>query len=126
MATMRVAQVPYPKGPFELVERAIPEPSPGHVRIKVEACGVCHSDSLTKEGLFPNIQYPRVPGHEIIGILDGLGAGVSGWSPGSASGSAGMAAIAAIATPAVRATLSPARPRRWSPASPMTAAMPNT
>jgi D-arabinose 1-dehydrogenase-like Zn-dependent alcohol dehydrogenase len=86
MATMRVAQVPYPKGPFELVERAIPEPSPGHVRIKVEACGVCHSDSLTKEGLFPNIQYPRVPGHEIIGILDGLGAGVSGWSPGQRVG----------------------------------------
>jgi D-arabinose 1-dehydrogenase-like Zn-dependent alcohol dehydrogenase len=86
MATMRVVQVPYAKGPFEIVERDIPEPSAGLVRIKVEACGVCHSDSLTKEGLFPNIQYPRVPGHEIIGILDALGAGVPGWRVGQRVG----------------------------------------
>src|SRR5947208_16544922 len=66
--TMRGVQVPRAGGPFELVERDIPEPQPGWVRIKVDACGVCHSDSLIKEGLWPGIQYPRVPGHEVIGV----------------------------------------------------------
>ena len=80
MATMRVAQVPQPNGPLELVEREIPQPSAGQVRIKVQACGVCHSDSVTKQGLFPNIQYPRVPGHEVIGSVDAIGSGVAGWS----------------------------------------------
>jgi D-arabinose 1-dehydrogenase-like Zn-dependent alcohol dehydrogenase len=79
MPKMRAAQVPYANGPFELIERDIPEPAAGHVRVKVQACGVCHSDSATKEGLFPNIQYPRVPGHEVIGILDAIGSGVAGW-----------------------------------------------
>jgi D-arabinose 1-dehydrogenase-like Zn-dependent alcohol dehydrogenase len=65
MSKMRVVQVTQPNGPFELVEREIPEPAAGWVRIKVEACGICHSDSLTKEGIFPGIQYPRVPGHEV-------------------------------------------------------------
>jgi D-arabinose 1-dehydrogenase-like Zn-dependent alcohol dehydrogenase len=68
MSSMRVVQVTQPNGPFELVERKIPEPAAGQVRIKVEACGVCHSDSLTKEGAMPGIQYPRVPGHEVAGI----------------------------------------------------------
>jgi D-arabinose 1-dehydrogenase-like Zn-dependent alcohol dehydrogenase len=86
MATMRVVQVARPKGPFELVERAIPEPRTGTVRIRVQACGVCHSDSVTKEGLFPNISYPRVPGHEIIGTLDKVGASVAGWSAGQRVG----------------------------------------
>jgi D-arabinose 1-dehydrogenase-like Zn-dependent alcohol dehydrogenase len=86
MATMRVVQVARPKGPFELVERAIPEPGTGTVRIRVQACGVCHSDSVTKEGLFPNISYPRVPGHEIIGTLDKVGASVAGWSAGQRVG----------------------------------------
>jgi D-arabinose 1-dehydrogenase-like Zn-dependent alcohol dehydrogenase len=86
MATMRVVQVVRPKGPLELVERAVPEPGSGTVRIKVQACGVCHSDSVTKEGLFPNIAYPRVPGHEIIGMLDKIGAGVAGWSAGQRVG----------------------------------------
>jgi D-arabinose 1-dehydrogenase-like Zn-dependent alcohol dehydrogenase len=83
---MRVAQVPQPNGPLELVEREIPQPSAGQVRIKVQACGVCHSDSVTKQGLFPNIQYPRVPGHEVIGSVDAIGSGVAGWSAGQRVG----------------------------------------
>jgi Zn-dependent alcohol dehydrogenases len=67
---MRVVQVPRAGGPLELVERDIPDPERGWVRVKVEACGVCHSDSLVKEGLWPGIQYPRVPGHEVIGVVD--------------------------------------------------------
>lgn len=82
MATMRCVQVAYPKGPFELVEREIPDPHAGAVRIKVQACGICHSDSFTKEGTFPGIQYPRVPGHEIAGIIDAVGTGVRGWTSG--------------------------------------------
>jgi D-arabinose 1-dehydrogenase-like Zn-dependent alcohol dehydrogenase len=70
---MRSVQVSTPGGPFEIVDRDIPEPGPTQVRIKVQACGICHSDSITKEGLFPGILYPRVPGHEIAGIIDALG-----------------------------------------------------
>src|ERR1700745_1864739 len=73
---MRVVQIPRAGGPLELVEREIPEPERGWVRVKVEACGVCHSDSLVKEGLWPGIQYPRVPGHEVIGVVDAVGEGV--------------------------------------------------
>jgi D-arabinose 1-dehydrogenase-like Zn-dependent alcohol dehydrogenase len=79
---MRSVQVSKPNGPLEMVERDIPEPGARHVRIKVQACGVCHSDSFTKEGLFPGIQYPRVPGHEIAGIIDVVGKDVSEWKPG--------------------------------------------
>ena len=86
MATMRVVQVSRPNGPFEIVERPIPEPGAGTVRIKVLACGICHSDSLIKEGLWPGIQYPRVPGHEVIGVVDALGSGVKGWSVGARAG----------------------------------------
>ena len=86
MAVMRVAQVSRPKGPFEIVERPIPEPGAGLVRIKVQACGICHSDSLTKEGAFPGIQYPRVPGHEVAGVIDAVGPGVAGWEPGQRVG----------------------------------------
>ncbi|MEK6303441.1 MAG: alcohol dehydrogenase [Acidobacteriota bacterium] len=82
MSKMRVVQVSQPNGPFELVQREIPEPAAGWVRIKVEACGICHSDSLTKEGSIPGIQYPRVPGHEVAGIIDAVGAGVVGWTEG--------------------------------------------
>lgn len=82
METMRIAQVSHPNGPFELVERPIPEPGAGSVRIKVQACGICHSDSFTKEGNWPGIQYPRVPGHEVAGIIDAVGTGVAGWTPG--------------------------------------------
>lgn len=86
MAKMRVVQVPYAKGPLELVEREIPEPSSGNVRIKIQACGICHSDSFTKEGTFPGIQYPRVPGHEIAGEIDAVGTGVNGWKRGQRVG----------------------------------------
>lgn len=86
MGKMRVMQVSQPKGPFELVQRDIPEPKAGQVRVKVQACGVCHSDSITKEGLFPNIQYPRVPGHEIAGIIDAVGPEVKKWSVGQRVG----------------------------------------
>jgi D-arabinose 1-dehydrogenase-like Zn-dependent alcohol dehydrogenase len=86
MKTMRVAQIPAPKGKFEIVERPIPEPSPGTVRIKVAACGICHSDVLVKEGLWPGIQYPRVPGHEVTGTIDAVGAGVTRWKPGQCVG----------------------------------------
>jgi D-arabinose 1-dehydrogenase-like Zn-dependent alcohol dehydrogenase len=86
MAPMKAAQISKPGGDFEVVERAIPEPGPGQVRIKVQACGVCHSDVLTKEGLWPGIQYPRVPGHEVAGVIDEVGAGVSGWKKGQRVG----------------------------------------
>jgi D-arabinose 1-dehydrogenase-like Zn-dependent alcohol dehydrogenase len=81
MPKMRVAQIARPGGPFEIVEREIPQPGTGQVRIKVQACGICHSDSLIKEGLWPGLQYPRVPGHEVVGVVDALGAGVSQWKP---------------------------------------------
>src|SRR5215218_9065541 len=74
---MRSVQVSKANGPFEIVDRDIPEPSATQVRIKVQACGVCHSDSFTKEGLFPGIQYPRVPGHEIAGVIDIVGKDVT-------------------------------------------------
>jgi D-arabinose 1-dehydrogenase-like Zn-dependent alcohol dehydrogenase len=86
MATMRVAQVSRPNSPFQLVERPIPEPAPGTVRIKVHACGICHSDSLVKEGMLPGIQYPRVPGHEVAGVVDAVGPGVADWQPGQRVG----------------------------------------
>ena len=79
---MRSVQVSRAAGPLEIVERNIPEPGPRQVRIKVQACGVCHSDSFTKEGLFPDIQYPRVPGHEIAGVIDEVGKDVTHWELG--------------------------------------------
>ncbi len=86
MPKMRAVQVSKANGPFELVEREIPTPSPGKVRIKIQACGVCHSDSMLKEGLFPHIQYPRVPGHEVAGIIDAVGEKVTAWSVGQRVG----------------------------------------
>src|SRR5450432_3000499 len=86
MAKMRAVQVSHPGGPFEIVEREIPEPGAGSVRIKVQACGICHSDSLTKDGHYPGIEYPRVPGHEIAGIVDAIGSGVAGWTVGERAG----------------------------------------
>lgn len=86
MTKMRAVQVPQPGGPFELVERAIPEPGPGSVRIKVQACGICHSDSLVKLGHWPGIQHPRVPGHEIAGVIDAVGSGIASWKPGQRVG----------------------------------------
>jgi D-arabinose 1-dehydrogenase-like Zn-dependent alcohol dehydrogenase len=86
MSKMRVMQITRPGGPLELVEREIPEPGAGQVRIKVQACGVCHSDAMTKEGTWPGLQYPRVPGHEIAGLVDAVGGGVTGWTQGQRVG----------------------------------------
>jgi D-arabinose 1-dehydrogenase-like Zn-dependent alcohol dehydrogenase len=86
MSRMRAVQVASPNGPFELVERDIPEPPARHVRVKVQACGVCHSDSFTKMGAFPGIQFPRVPGHEVVGVIDAIGADVPDWQPGQRVG----------------------------------------
>lgn len=83
---MKVAQVPAPGADFQIVEREIPSSGAGHVRIKVQACGVCHSDALTKEGAWPGIQYPRVPGHEVVGLIDEVGVGVSAWAKGQRVG----------------------------------------
>lgn len=85
MAKMQVVQIPAAGGDFEVIERDIPEPGPGQVRIKVQACGICHSDAFTKEGTFP-IQYPRVPGHEVTGTVDALGDDVRGWESGQRVG----------------------------------------
>lgn len=83
---MRVAQVTRAGGPLEIVERPIPEPPADWVRIKVQACGICHSDSLVKEGLWPGLKYPRVPGHEVMGVVDALGEGVTQWKVGERVG----------------------------------------
>jgi len=83
---MKVAQIPKAGADFQIIEREIPKPGAGHVLIKVLACGVCHSDVLTKEGSWPGIEYPRVPGHEVVGIIDELGAGVSEWKKGQRIG----------------------------------------
>ena len=86
VATMTTAQIPKPRAEFQIVERGIPEPGKGQVRIKVRACGVCHSDSFTVEGSWPGIQYPRAPGHEVVGIIDEPGADVSDWKKGQRVG----------------------------------------
>jgi D-arabinose 1-dehydrogenase-like Zn-dependent alcohol dehydrogenase len=83
---MKAAQISRPGAGFEVVEREIPEPGVGQVRIKVQACGVCHSDQLTVEGAWPGIQYPRVPGHEVAGVIDEVGEGVSAWTKGQRVG----------------------------------------
>jgi D-arabinose 1-dehydrogenase-like Zn-dependent alcohol dehydrogenase len=86
MPKMRVVQLSEKNGPFELIERDLPQPGPGEVRVKVQACGVCHSDSITKEGVFPSIPYPIVPGHEIAGVIDAVGSDVIGWAEGTRVG----------------------------------------
>jgi|SRR5579863_493071 len=86
MGKMRAVQVGRPDGPFEIVEREIPEPGAGSARIKIRACGICHSDSFTKGGHWPGIQYPRVPGHEVAGVIDAIGPGSLGWRVGQRVG----------------------------------------
>jgi D-arabinose 1-dehydrogenase-like Zn-dependent alcohol dehydrogenase len=86
MAKMKAVQVPKAGADFEIVEREIPLPGPGQARIRVQACGICHSDVVTKEGLFPGISYPRVPGHEVAGVIDEVGAGVTAWKKGERVG----------------------------------------
>src|ERR1700692_554737 len=83
---MKAVQISKPGGNFEIVERPIPQPGRGQVRIRVEACGICHSDALVKEGLWPGIQYPRVPGHEIAGRIDAIGPNVTLWKSGQRVG----------------------------------------
>jgi len=86
MSRMKAVQVSKPGGNLELVEREIPEPGRGQVRIKVEACGICHSDAVVKDGHWPGLQYPRIPGHEIAGRVDAVGADVTNWRPGQRVG----------------------------------------
>ncbi|HEY4709420.1 MAG TPA: alcohol dehydrogenase [Candidatus Acidoferrales bacterium] len=86
MAKMKAVQVPKAGADFEIVEREMPQPGPGQVRIRVQACGVCHSDVLTKEGGWPGLTYPRVPGHEVAGVIDETGAGVTTWKKGQRVG----------------------------------------
>jgi D-arabinose 1-dehydrogenase-like Zn-dependent alcohol dehydrogenase len=86
MRKMKVVQVTQAGGPLEVVERDVPEPPAGHVLIKVQACGICHSDSLTKEGHWPGLQFPRVPGHEVAGVVEKLGDGVDEWKVGQRVG----------------------------------------
>lgn len=83
---MKAVQISKPGGEWELIEREIPEPYPGHVRIKVEACGICHSDVLVKDGVWPGLKYPRVPGHEIAGRIEAVGSGVAPWQKGQRVG----------------------------------------
>ncbi|MGA2319457.1 MAG: alcohol dehydrogenase [Solirubrobacteraceae bacterium] len=86
MASMRAVQVSEAGGPFELVKREVPEPGRGEALVRVQACGICHSDSYAKEGGFPGVSYPLVPGHEIAGVIDSLGADVHGWQAGQRVG----------------------------------------
>ncbi len=122
--TMKVAQVTKPGSDFELVERPIPQPQAGEVRVRVEACGICHSDRVTKDGLWPGLQLPRIPGHEIAGVIDELGAGVTSWRIGQRvgvgwhGGQCGQCiSAAAVISPCVRIS--------EYPESAMTAAMKN-
>ena len=86
VATMKVAQVVKPDAGLQVVEREIPEPGAGEVRIKVQACGVCHSDALVVEGLWPGLPYPRIPGHEVVGVIEKTGSGVTAWRNGQRVG----------------------------------------
>ena len=98
MGKMRAVQVAQGGGALELVEREMPEPTQGEVRVRVEACGVCHSDSLTVEGQWPGLSFPRIPGHEIAGIIDAVVPASSAGPPGSGSVWAGLEGIADVAS----------------------------
>lgn len=125
MRKMKVVEVREPKGPLQLVERDVPSPGSGQVLIKVQACGICHSDVFTKEGLWPGLTYPRVPGHEIAGIIDTAGPGVDEWKPGNGSAWDGMADIAAAANLVAEAISSSASAGRCRESA-MMVATPNT
>jgi len=86
MPTMKIALVPKPGGDFEIQEREIPQPGPGHVRIRVQACGICFSDHYVKDGVWPGLAYPRSPGHEVAGVIDEIGPGVATWKKGQRVG----------------------------------------
>jgi len=83
---MKTVQVSAPGSEFVVTDRDMPDPGAGSVRVKVGACGICHSDALVKEGIWPNVSYPRVPGHEVAGVIDGVGPGVAEWGPGDRVG----------------------------------------
>jgi NADPH2:quinone reductase len=83
---MRAVEVPAAGEPFEHVERSVPDPDADEIRVEVEACGICHSDAFVKEGTYPGVSYPRVPGHEIAGVVDSVGADVDHWSEGDRVG----------------------------------------
>ena len=121
---MKAAQISKAGGDWELVEREVPEPQAGQVRVKVEACGICHSDALVKEGLWPGLQYPRVPGHEIAGRIDALGDNVTPWQKGQRVGVGWHGGHVSCASSAVAVTLPCASIER-SPASISTAGMPS-
>jgi len=99
MAKMKVAQVPKPGADFEIVEREIPNPTAGHVRIRVQACGICHSDFITRKGSFGH-SISRVPGHEVAGVIDDLGSGVVGWKKGQRVGVGWHGGRTALVSPA--------------------------
>ncbi len=122
MSKMRAMQVSRPGGPFEMVERDVPEPGAGEIRIKVQACGICHSDSLTKEGHLPGIEYPRVPGHEVVGIIDAVGPGVAGWAPGQRVGVGWNGGYCGYCDHCRRGDFFACQTATTSPASPATAA----
>ena len=124
VATMKIARIPAANAKFELADVEIPEPGPGHVRVKVHACGVCHSDSLTVDGALGN-SFPRAPGHEVAGVVDAIGEGVTTWSVGDRVGVGWFGAATSPANLVAEAISSIARTAR-SPASPMTAATPST
>lgn len=126
MSKMRVVQVTRANESFAIVEREIPEPAAGSVRIKVEACGICHSDAMTKEGLWPGIQYPRVPGHEIAGVIDSVGQGVVGWKVGQRVGVGWHGGHCGYCDSCRRGDLLPVKSRFKCQASPTTAATLNT
>ena len=125
VTTMKAAQVTGIGAGLEIVEREIPQPGPGEVRIKVQACGVCHSDAFVVEGSWPGIPYPRVPGHEVVGVVDALGDGVTEWRKGQRVVSVGTVATTASAVSAGGATFETAAISR-SPASATTAATTST
>jgi len=86
MAKMKIAVVTKAGADFEIQEREIPQPPAGHVRIKVQACGICFSDEVTKDGMFPGLTFPRAPGHEVAGVVDEVGTGVTVWTKGQRVG----------------------------------------
>ena len=118
-------QIPAPGGAFELIQKEFPEPGAGHVRIRVQACGVCHSDAITKFAAFPGIEYPRVPGHEVAGVVDAVGADVPLFKPGQRVGLGWHGGHCNYCDHAGGATSFFARISR-SPVSVSTAAMPTT
>src|SRR5215471_10352002 len=103
-ARMKSVQVPSPGADFQVVEREMPQPGPRQVRVKVQACGVCHSDVLTKDGHYPGLQYPRVPGHEIAGVIDAMGADVPRWQLGQRVGVGWLGSYCGYCEPCRRGT----------------------